>query len=66
MRPVWRIGRTTLVLGAAGLAAATAVLLGVTDMAAVGVFALVGFHLILGPRTFKLAGVPHSRTLAGV
>ncbi len=53
-----RIGGTTLALGVAGLAAATAVLVGVTDMAAVGVFALIGFHLTLGRRTLKLARAP--------
>ncbi len=50
-----RISGTTLALGVAGLAAATAVLVGVTDMAGVGLFALIGFHLILGRKTLKLA-----------
>jgi Domain of unknown function (DUF4386) len=57
-----RLGGTTLALGAAGLAAATAVLAGATDMAAVGIFALIGFHLLLGRRTLKLAKAPRSRT----
>jgi vacuolar-type H+-ATPase subunit I/STV1 len=59
-----RMGRTTVALGVAGLAAATAVLVGVPSMAAVGVFALIGFHLTLGWKTHKLARAPHSRTLA--
>ena len=61
-----RIGRSTVALGVAGLAAAAAVLVGgPPDMAAVGVFALIGFHLTLGWKTFKLAMAPNSRTLAG-
>lgn len=60
-----RIGRTTLALGVAGLAAATAVLVGVPAMAAVGVFALIGFHLTLGWRTYRLAGTSHPRMFAG-
>ena len=60
-----RIGGASIALGAAGLAAAGAILVGVTDLAAVGVFALIGFHLIGGRRSLKLARVPHSRTLAG-
>jgi hypothetical protein len=60
-----RIGGTTLALGVAGLAAATAVLVGVTDMAAVGVFALIGFHLSAGWKTHRLARAPHSRMVAG-
>ena len=53
-----RIGRTTVALGVAGLAAATAVLVGVPAMGAVGVFALIGFHLILGWKTHRLARAP--------
>ncbi len=53
-----RIGGTTVALGV-GLAAATAVLVGVTDMAAVGVFALIGFHLSAGWKTHRLARAPH-------
>lgn len=52
------IGRSTVALGLAGLAAAAAVLLGVPDMAAVGMFALIGFHLSVGRKTLKLAKAP--------
>lgn len=61
-----RIGRTTVALGVTGLAAATAVVLGVpAAMGALGVFALIGFHLILGRNTLKLARAPHPRMVAG-
>ena len=59
-----RIGRTTVALGVAGLGAATAVLVGVPAMAAVGVFALMGFHLTLGWKTHRLARAPRSAMLA--
>ena len=48
------------------LAAATAALVGVPAMGAVGVFALIGFHLTLGWKTHRLARAPHSRMFAGV
>jgi Domain of unknown function (DUF4386) len=66
-----RLGGATLAFGVAGLAAAAAVLAGATDMAALGVLALIGFHLLPGRRTLKLAKAPrsrkapHSGTLAG-
>ncbi len=60
-----RMASSTVALGVAGLAAAGAVLVGVPDMAAVGVFALIGFHLTLGWRTLKLARGFNSRKLAG-
>ena len=60
-----RIGRTTVGLGVAGLAAATALLVQDSLIAAVGLFALIGFHLILGRKTLKLARAPHSRMVAG-
>ena len=61
-----RVGRSTVALGVAGLAAAAAVLVGgPPKMAAVGVLALIGFHLTLGWKTLKLARASHSRTLAG-
>jgi len=61
-----RIGRSTVALGVAGLAAAAAVLVGgPPKMAAVGVLALIGFHLTLGWKTLKLARASHSRTPAG-
>ena len=56
---------STFALGAAGLAAAGAVLVGVPDVAAVGVFALIALHLTLGWKTLKLARAPHSGTGAG-
>ena len=61
-----RIGGTTVTLGVTGLAAATAVLVGVPAMGAVGVFALIGFHLTLVWKTHRLARAPHSRMFAGV
>jgi hypothetical protein len=61
-----RIGRTTVALGAAGLAAAAAFLVGVPAMGAVGMFGLIGFHLTLVWKTHRLARAPHSRMFAGV
>ena len=60
-----RMATSTVALGVAGLAAAGAVLVGVPDMAAVGVFALIGFHLTLGWKTLKLARAPYTKALAG-
>jgi protein-S-isoprenylcysteine O-methyltransferase Ste14 len=61
-----RMASSTVALGVAGLAAATAVLVGgPPEMAGVGVFALIGFHLTLGWKTLRLARASHSRTLAG-
>jgi hypothetical protein len=59
-----RIGSTTVALGVAGLVAATAVLVGVPDMAAVGVVVLIGFHLTLGWKTHRLAGTADPRMVA--
>ena len=49
------VGRVTFGLGAAG-AAAVVVLLAIPEspIAAVGIFALIAFHLVLGWRTFRL------------
>lgn len=60
-----RISRTTVALGIVGLAAATAVVVGVPDMAGVGVLALIGFHLSAGWKTHRLATAPHPRMAAG-
>jgi hypothetical protein len=60
-----RLGRTTVGLGLAGLAAAATLLVQVSAIAAVGVFALIGFHLVLGRKTIKLAASPEPRTVAG-
>jgi hypothetical protein len=60
-----RLGRTTVGLGLAGLAAAATLLVQASAIAAVGVFALIGFHLILGRRTIKLAASPQPRMVAG-
>jgi hypothetical protein len=60
-----RISRTTIALGVVGLAAATAVVVGVTDLAAVGVFALIGFHLSAGWKAHRLARAPHPRMVTG-
>jgi hypothetical protein len=59
------IGRTTVALGVTGLTAATAVLVGVPAMGALGVFALIGFHLTAGWKTHRLARTPHPRMVAG-
>ena len=50
-----RIGRTTMGLGVAGFAAASTLLVEDSLIAAVVVFALIAFHLILGRKTLKLA-----------
>ena len=57
-----RIGRVTIGLGAAGAAAAV-VTLAIPDspVAAVGMFALIAFHLVVGRRTLRLP----TRELAG-
>jgi hypothetical protein len=60
-----RLGRTTVGLGLAGLAAAATLLVQASEIAAVGVFALIGFHLILGRRTIKLAASPEPRMVPG-
>ena len=60
-----RIGRTTMALGVTGLAAATALLVEVSPIAIVGVFALIVFHLTLGVKIHRLARAPQSRMLAG-
>ena len=60
-----RMGRTTVALGVTGLAAATAVVVGVPAMGAVGVFALIGFHLAAGWKTHRLARAPHPRMVTG-
>ncbi len=60
-----RMASSSVALGVVGLAAAAAVLAGgPPEMTAVGVFALIGFHLTLGWKTLKLARASHSRTLA--
>ena len=56
-----RIGRTTVALGVTGLATATALLVDVSPIAIIGVFALIVFHLTLGVKTHRLARAPHSR-----
>lgn len=56
-----RLAMSTIGLGIAGLAAAVAVLLGLPDMAAIGVLALMAFHLTLGWRTVKVAKSPRAR-----
>jgi len=50
------IGRVTIGLGAAGAAVAVVVLaMPESPIAAVGIFALIAFHLVLGLRTFRLS-----------
>jgi len=58
-----RLGMPTVALGVVGLAAATAV--GVPAMAALGVLALIGFHLTAGWKTHRQARTPHPRMVAG-
>jgi hypothetical protein len=54
--PVSRL--LTVLLGIVGLGAATVVLIDPTSLvAALGVFALIGFHLVLGWRVFRLSTV---------
>jgi hypothetical protein len=60
-----RLGSATVGLGLAGLAAASTLLVQNSIIAAVGVFALIGFHLILGRKTIKLAASPDPRMVAG-
>jgi hypothetical protein len=60
-----RLGRATVGLGLAGLAAASTLLVQNSIIAAIGVFALIGFHLILGRKTIKLAVSRHARMGAG-
>jgi hypothetical protein len=52
-----------MALGAAGLAAAVALLVDVSAIGVVGVFALVVFHLVAGWKVHRLAGTPRSRLL---
>jgi hypothetical protein len=60
------MGRTTIALGAATLAAAIAVVVGIpAPIGAVGVLALIGFHLTLDWRTHRLAGTTRSTMLTG-
>jgi hypothetical protein len=49
-------GNVSLALGAVGLAAATVMLLDpLSTIAALSVFALIGFHLIAGWKTYRLS-----------
>jgi hypothetical protein len=50
-----RLASVTVGLGLAGLAAASTLLVQDSAIAAVGVFALIGFHLLVGRRTLKRA-----------
>lgn len=58
------IGWPTIALGVVGLAAAAAVLTGAPAMGALGILALIGFHLAVGRRTHRLAGSAPPRPLA--
>lgn len=53
-----RLGGMGVALGVAGIVTATALLVEVTPIAAVGVFALIVFHLAVGVRTHRLARTP--------
>jgi hypothetical protein len=59
-----RIGTATVALGVTGLAAAIAVLVGVPAMGALGVIALVVFHLAAGRTTLRLARLPNPERVA--
>ena len=59
-----RLGGTTVALGAVGLAAASALLVDVSPLGVLGVFALIVFHLVLGWKVHKLSRAPHS-SMAG-
>jgi hypothetical protein len=58
------IGGTTVALGVVGLAAAASLLVDVSEIGVVGVFALIVFHLVLGWKVQRLSRTPHSRMLA--
>ncbi len=60
-----RLGSVTVGLGLTGLAAASTLLVQNSMIAAVGVFALIGFHLILGRKIIKLAASPDPKMVAG-
>jgi hypothetical protein len=53
-----RMGRTTVALGAVGLAAASALVVDVSPLGVLGVFALIVFHLVLGWKVQKLSRAP--------
>jgi hypothetical protein len=49
-------GNLSVTLGVLGLAAATAMLVDpLSPVAAVGIFALIGFHLVAGWKTYRLS-----------
>jgi hypothetical protein len=55
------VGFLSMLLGAAGLAAGVAVLIDpASSAAALGIFALIGFHLILGWKVYRLSKVVSS------
>jgi Domain of unknown function (DUF4386) len=56
------MGRTTVALGAVGLAAAAALLVDVSPLGVLGVLALIVFHLVLGWKVHKLSRAPRSTT----
>ena len=58
-----RMGRMSVALGVAGLAAAASLLVDVSSVAVVGVFALIAFHLTVGRRTYRVAGAARPTTL---
>ena len=58
------IGRASVALGVIGLAAAVALLVDVSSIGVVGVFALMVFHLVLGWKVHRLSRGPHSPMLS--
>ena len=57
-------GRTSVALGVVGAGAASALLVDVSAIGAVGVFALIVFHLVLGWKVHRLSGAPRSKLRA--
>jgi hypothetical protein len=54
------VGRMTVALGVAGLAAAVALLVDVSTIGVVAVFALIVFHLVAGWKAHRLGRAPHA------
>jgi len=55
------VGRTSVALGLVGAGAASALLVDVSAIGAVGVFALIVFHLVLGWKVHRLSSAPRAR-----
>jgi len=55
------VGRTSVALGLVGAGAASALLVDVSAIGAVGVFALIVFHLVLGWKVHRRSSAPRAR-----